>query len=164
MNNKSRSLGRKTTEMNQMMLQPGAAGSMPYGKMNNIRDSSVSNTSNPNASSSLAAYASAANHLPALVCSGGVIGDVIFECTLGVLVVPRCHSVVPSTLRRRFRGQEAAPAVGARGAREGRGRRHGGGQVRREAVGAESGYCRLAEFEIGHGMVSRCEPQGRQSR
>lgn len=61
MNNKSRSLGRKTTEMNQMMLQPGAAGSMPYGKMNNIRDSSVSNTSNPNASSSLAAYASAAN-------------------------------------------------------------------------------------------------------
>ena len=51
--NKSRSLGRKTTEMNQLI-----SGQMPYGKMNNnIRDSSVSN--NSNAGSSLAAYTQA---------------------------------------------------------------------------------------------------------
>jgi len=31
---------------------------MPYGQINNIRDSSVSNTSNPNGSSSLATYTS----------------------------------------------------------------------------------------------------------
>lgn len=31
---------------------------MPYGQVNNIRDSSVSNTSNPTGNSSLAAYTS----------------------------------------------------------------------------------------------------------
>lgn len=31
---------------------------MPYGQMNNIRESSVSNASNPNGNSSLAAYTS----------------------------------------------------------------------------------------------------------
>ena len=46
MNNKSRSLGRKTNEKNQMILNQN----MPYGQMNNIRDSSVSNTSNQNGS------------------------------------------------------------------------------------------------------------------
>ena len=53
MNNKSRSLGRKTTELNQMMMQ-----APNYPKPQNIRDSSVSNTSNPNGNSSLAAYTS----------------------------------------------------------------------------------------------------------
>ena len=51
---KSRSLGRKTNDKAMM--------NMPYGQIsNNIRDSSVSNNSNPAGSSSLAAYTSAAN-------------------------------------------------------------------------------------------------------
>jgi len=51
--NKSRSLGRKQTDKASML-------SMPYGQSTNIRDSSVSNNSNPTGSS-LAAYTSAAN-------------------------------------------------------------------------------------------------------
>ena len=50
MNNKSRSLGRKPTDKQNMI-------GMPYGQ-NNIRDSSVSNTSNPAGSSNLAGYTS----------------------------------------------------------------------------------------------------------
>ena len=51
--NKSRSLGRKTNDKTQMMMNQN----QPYGHVNNMRDSSVSNNSNPN-SSSLAAYSS----------------------------------------------------------------------------------------------------------
>jgi len=51
MSNKSRSLGRKTTDKANLI-------GMPYGQVNNIRDSSVSNNSNPAGSSSLAAYTS----------------------------------------------------------------------------------------------------------
>jgi len=54
MNNKSRSLGRKQNDKNQMLMNQA---NMPYGHTNNIRDSSVSNNSNPNGSS-LAAYTS----------------------------------------------------------------------------------------------------------
>jgi hypothetical protein len=51
--NKSRSLGRKTNDKTQMMMNQN----QPYGHVSNMRDSSVSNNSNPN-SSSLAAYSS----------------------------------------------------------------------------------------------------------
>jgi hypothetical protein len=52
MQNKSRSLGRKTTEKSNLI-------GITYGQ-NNIRDSSVSNNSNPNggAASNIAGYSS----------------------------------------------------------------------------------------------------------
>lgn len=49
--NGNRSLGRKPTDKNAVLQ-------MPYGQSSNIRDSSVSNNSNPAGSSSLAAYTS----------------------------------------------------------------------------------------------------------
>ena len=51
MSNKSRSLGRKTTDKAANVI------GMPYGQ-NNIRDSSVSNTSNPAGSTNLQGYTS----------------------------------------------------------------------------------------------------------
>lgn len=47
-------MGRKNNEKNQMIINQN----LPYGQTNNIRDSSVSNTSNPTGNSSLAAYTS----------------------------------------------------------------------------------------------------------
>ena len=55
MSNKSRSLGRKTTDKANLI-------GLPYGQVtSNIRDSSVSNNSNPAGNSSLAAYTSVGN-------------------------------------------------------------------------------------------------------